>query len=409
MAKARTGTMRQRKSGVWQLIVSIDKKQRLIDSVTKMDRLGQRILARQRQYETFHGTETEAQARLAAMQAESVGADESPLKDTVAGLLADWMRSESYRWKDGTKVRYRGLVSQHIVPFIGSRMVASLKARDMKDFYATLREQGRSEATIASVHSLLTTVFVYAIDVQEIELPKNPCDRVKLAKVRRAEVKIPSKGQIQDMLALAEEEAHPLAAAVHLAVFTGMRRGEIAGLTWEHVNLATGMLEVRQTLGYADGVAIGSPKSESSNRDIDLDAETVEVLQAHRVAQDGRREAMGGLYDDQDIVFATPGGLFYHPGTFTDLVASLSRRTGRHVRFHDLRHFHASEMINAGINVVTVSKRLGHASVSMTLNVYSHLVGDSQKQAADTFAAAMNGAQMVPMVSATAKELALQI
>ena len=401
--------MRQRKSGVWQLIVSIDKKQRLIDSVTKMDRLGQRILARQRQYETFHGTETEAQARLAAMQAESVGADESPLKDTVAGLLADWMRSESYRWKDGTKVRYRGLVSQHIVPFIGSRMVASLKARDMKDFYATLREQGRSEATIASVHSLLTTVFVYAIDVQEIELPKNPCDRVKLAKVRRAEVKIPSKGQIQDMLALAEEEAHPLAAAVHLAVFTGMRRGEIAGLTWEHVNLATGMLEVRQTLGYADGVAIGSPKSESSNRDIDLDAETVEVLQAHRVAQDGRREAMGGLYDDQDIVFATPGGLFYHPGTFTDLVASLSRRTGRHVRFHDLRHFHASEMINAGINVVTVSKRLGHASVSMALNVYSHLVGDSQKQAADTFAAAMNGAQMVPMVSATAKELALQI
>ena len=110
MAKARTGTMRQRKPGVWQLIASIEKKQRLIDNLTKMDRLGQRILARQRQYETFHGTEAQAQARLEALQAECEGADESPLKDTVAGLLADWMRSESYRWKDGTKVRYRGLV-----------------------------------------------------------------------------------------------------------------------------------------------------------------------------------------------------------------------------------------------------------------------------------------------------------
>ena len=408
MAKARTGTMRQRKPGVWQLIASIDKKQRLIDSVTKVDRLGRRILARQRQYETFHGTEAEAQARLAAMQAESEGDEESPAKDTVAGLLADWMRSESYKWKDGTKVRYRGLVSQHIVPFMGSRMVVSLRARDIQDFYANLREQGRSEATIASVHSLLTTVFVYAIDVQEIELPKNPCDRVKLAKVRRSEVKIPSKVQIQDMLALAEDEAHPLATAVHLAVYTGMRRGEIVALTWEHVNLATGVVEVRQTRGYADGVRTGSPKSESSNRDIDLDAKTVEALQAHRIAQDGHREAMGSKYKDQDVVFATPGGSFYHPGTFTDLVASLSRRTGRHVRFHDLRHFHASEMINAGINVVTVSKRLGHASVSMTLNRYGHLVDGSQRLAADVFSQSMNGARMVPMVSAKAKEMVSQ-
>ena len=157
MAKARTGTMRQRKPGVWQLIASIEKKQRLIDNLTKMDRLAQRIEERREpKYETFHGTEAQAQARLEALQAECEGADESPLKDTVAGLLADWMRSESYRWKDGTKVRYRGLVSQHIVPFMGAKAVVSLRARDIQHFYASLREQGRSEATIASVHSLLT-------------------------------------------------------------------------------------------------------------------------------------------------------------------------------------------------------------------------------------------------------------
>ena len=135
MAKARTGTMRQRKTGVWQLIVSIEKKQRLIDNLTKIDRLVQRIEERrERKYETFRGTEAEAQARLAAMQAESEGGDESPSKDTVAGLMADWMRSESYRWKGGTRVRYRGLVSHHIVPFLGDRVVVSLKARSVSEY-----------------------------------------------------------------------------------------------------------------------------------------------------------------------------------------------------------------------------------------------------------------------------------
>ena len=196
---------------------------------------------------------------------------------------------------------------------MGAKAVVSLRARDIQHFYASLREQGRSEATIASVHSLLTTVFAYAIDVQEIELPKNPCDRVKLAKAKRAEIKIPSKVQIQDMLALAEDEAHPLAAAVHLAVYTGMRRGEIGALTWGHVNLATGVLEVRQTLGYADGVAIGTPKSESSNRDIDLDADTVEVLQAHRIAQDGHREAMGSKYKIKTLYSPPQGAAFTTP------------------------------------------------------------------------------------------------
>ena len=211
------------------------------------------------------------------------------------------------------------------------------------------------------------------------------------------------------MLALVQEEAHPLAGAVHLAVYTGMRRGEIAGLTWEHVNLATGVLEVRQTLEYGDGVGIGTPKSESSNRDIDLDPDTVAVLQAHRTTQDTHREALGRKYNDQGVVFATPVCDFYHPGTFTDLVASLSRRTGQRVRFHDLRHFHASELINAGVNVVTVSKRLGHASVSMTLNVYSHLVDGSPHQAAAAIAEVMNCARMVPMVPTKAKEIVSQV
>ena len=408
MAKPRTGTMREKKPGTWQLIVTMERKQqrlidsltkmeRLGDSLTKMERLGDRIVARQearkqeRRYETVHGTEAEARTRLEAMQAESEG--DTPSTDTMAGLMAEWTRSESHRWKPGTKVRYRDIVKIHVLPFIGERAVVSLKAKDILAFYATLRENGRSEATIAKINTLLTTVFVFAIDVLELPLPKNPCSRLRMARVRKPEIKIPSNAQVQDMLALAVEEQHPLAAAAHLAVYTGMRRGEIAGLTWEHVNLATGVLEVRQTLSYGDGVALGSPKTPSSDRDIDLDPTTVAVLQAHREAQDTHREAMGGKYKDQDFVFANPKGDTWHPHTLTRLVAGWSGRTGRRVRFQDLRHFHASTMLNAGVNVVTVSRRLGHSKVFMTLNVYGHLVDGSQRRAADVFAEAMNSAR----------------
>ena len=143
--------MREKKPGTWQLIVTMVRKQeRLFDNLTKMDRLAQRIVARQqeRRYETVHGTEAEARTRLEAMQAEADGA---PSPDTMAGLMAEWMRSESYRWKPGPKVKYRGIVTHHVSPFIGERAVVSLKAKDIQSLYATLREQGRSETTIASV------------------------------------------------------------------------------------------------------------------------------------------------------------------------------------------------------------------------------------------------------------------
>ena len=116
MAKARTGTMRERRPGVWQLIVSLERQQRLVDSLTKMARLGERIIAkRERLYATVYGTEAEARSRLAAMQAESEA--DQPVAGTLAAMFEDWQRAESYRWKSGTTVKYRGL-AKHILPFM---------------------------------------------------------------------------------------------------------------------------------------------------------------------------------------------------------------------------------------------------------------------------------------------------
>ena len=205
MAKARTGTMRQRKTGVWQLIVSIDKKQRLIDSVTKVDRLGQRIVAhRERLYETFHDTEAEAQARLAALQAESE--DGEPTAGTIAAMLRDWVRTEQHRWKPSTSVKYEGLIRHHIVPFIGGLSVTEFTKVDGKSFYATLRENKRTENTVRLAHKVLSMALTSTVDDEVLE--RNPVDRVKLGKIKVQEVKPPDEHQVNDMLALARDSGH---------------------------------------------------------------------------------------------------------------------------------------------------------------------------------------------------------
>ena len=151
MAKTRTGTIRERKPGVWNLAVAIAKMQRVEDGILKMDRLARRIEERrERRYETFHGTEAEAQARLKAIQAEAE-AGEAPASGTIVAMLADWQRTKRHKWKESTAVRYETTGSKHIVPFIGTRPMAGFSKADAKAFFATLRENGRTENTVKTV------------------------------------------------------------------------------------------------------------------------------------------------------------------------------------------------------------------------------------------------------------------
>ena len=205
-----------------QIIVAVERKQRLIDNLTKIDRLVQRIEERREpKYETFHGTEAEAQARLAPMQAESEGGE--PTAGTIEAMLADWLRTEQHRWKAATFVKYEGLIRHHIVPFIGERSVTGFTKVDGKSFYATLRENGRTENTVRFAHKVLSMALTSAVDDEVLE--RYPVDRVKLGKIKVQEVKPPDEHQVNDMLAMARESGLWWYPAIRLAGLYGYAPG----------------------------------------------------------------------------------------------------------------------------------------------------------------------------------------
>ena len=173
---------------------------------------------------------------------------------------------------------------------------------------------------------------------------------------------------------------------------TGMRRGEILGLRWQDVDLDRARLSVRQALvavGY--DVIRSTPKSHSA-RVIDLDAETVTRLRAHRARQDEERRQWGTDYQDQDLVVAKENGEPIHPHTFSQsferLVAKAAVRT---IRLHDLRHTHATLALKAGVPVKVISERLGHESPAFTLKQYAHVIPGMQAEAAAQVASLVDG------------------
>ena len=326
--------------------------------------------------------------------------DAAPAPGTIASMLTDWLRTERYQWREGTFVKYEGLARQHIIPFVGAQLIAEFTKPDGKAFYATLRENGRSENTVKQAHKVLSIAFTAAVDDETKGVDRNPVDRVKMVKTQVKEVVPPSESQVMEMLELARESGQWWYPALRLATFTGMRRGEIMGLRWENVNLAREFLDVRESLTYTSGrLRIEKPKTDAGSRRVDLDAETVAVLLAHKRAQEAHIEAMGAERVDQGIVFSKPDGGYFFPGTFSQTVNTLSKRTGRRMKGHALRHFHASVWLSRGAPLLPLSKRLGHASSKMTLDVYGHLMPDAQRAGLDIFVAAMNGYGNQPTLS----------
>jgi integrase len=183
-----------------------------------------------------------------------------------------------------------------------------------------------------------------------------------------------------------------LEAIWRLSATTGMRRGEVLGLRWCDLDLERARLSVRQAL-----VAVGyelvhsTPKSHSA-RVIDLDAETVRQLRAHRVRQAEKRAEWGADYQDQDLVVAKENGEPIHPHTFSQAFERLIEKTGLpRIRLHDVRHTHATLALKAGVPVKVISERLSHESPAFTLKQYAHVIPGMQAEAAAQVAAMIGG------------------
>lgn len=177
---------------------------------------------------------------------------------------------------------------------------------------------------------------------------------------------------------------HHHAALFRLAALTGLRRGEVAGLRWGDINLDRATLTVRHTIGQVGRrVVQGEPKTARGRRTVALDPVTVDVLRGHRRTQAEQRLLIGAGWHDHDLVFASPTGEPWAPDSISQAFDRAVARSGLPaLHFHGLRHPHASHLLATGVNVKIVSERLGHASVSFTLDVYGHTMPGQQAGAA---------------------------
>jgi integrase len=354
-------------------------------------------------YRSFKGTRREAQAELTRQLAQVAASGHvEPAKLTVA----EFVRSRFEHWKASgvisplTAQRYGQLIGWHIVPYLGGRLVQKLSTRDIEAWHTTLMTRGRKgrngrpdgesglhARTVTHVHKVLTRALNDG--VKHGLLLRNVCSVQRAPKVAAIEMQILTPQQVAEFSALVD--GHPLAAAAIVALFTGMRRGEILALRWGNVDLDNEIIKVRESLEQTKaGLRFKPPKSRAGVRDVTLPAIVTDTLVAQRKRLLEQRLMLGqGKLTDKDLVFPAWDGSPQWPNAFGTAWSRLAAASGLAVSFHELRHTHASQLIDHGVDVVTISKRLGHSSAAITLSVYAHLFQKDDSKAAAAINAAL--------------------
>jgi integrase len=347
-------------------------------------------------------TRAEAVAGMNRLQAEKAeGRYVEPSKLTVGQYLEQWLVSVrgSGAIRGTTWKTYDVAVRVHISPRIGTIALQKLARNQVKELYQELGEsgyakgkagpRGLSAKAVHNVHLALRKALGDA--VADGLLRANPADRTHRLPADRPEMLAWSAQELRAFLA--SVEGKPLAALWRLAANTGMRRGEVLGTRWQDLDLETCRLAIRQQLVRSGArVVFGPPKTRAGRRLVTLDAGTVATLRAHRSRQAEERLRFGPSYSDRDLVFCRADGSPHDPDVITHQFERDVRSAGRkRIRLHDLRHTHATLLLQANVHPKVVQERLGHSSVMVTIDRYSHVVPNLQEDAATRIGAMVDG------------------
>jgi integrase len=335
----------------------------------------------------------------AALRSFAVAADEGRVversKRTVAEYLREWLAALRPRVRPTTLASY-AIAIDRIVREIGQVPLQALTPMHVETLYADLSAHGGrdgralSPKTVRNCHIVLRKALA---DAERLGLVvRNVAAVARPPAVRRVEQQTWSASELRRFLALLSGER--LEAAFVLLATTGMRRGELLGLRWTDVDLPSRRISVVQALVTVHNeLLLTAPKTAKSRRRIALDQFTVTRLRDHKRRQAEERLAAGELWDaTADLVFTDEAGGPLHPDSFSRTFNRLARSAGLpRIRLHDLRHGYATLALQAGVHPKVVSERLGHATVGITLDLYSHVVEGLDAEAADTVAAQLFG------------------
>lgn len=352
---------------------------------------------RKRRWYSFKGTKRLAEVRCAELVAAAQqGSAIEPSRLTTAAFLARFDRDWTTTHLSAQSRRRYGFALHHVEQHLGAKPLQKVCAADVAMLYAALARDGMAPRTIRLVHSVLRRALGQA-RVWGI-IATNPAELAKPPKVADRETAILQPDQAA--LLLERLRGKPLYLIAALALGTGLRRNEMLALRWPNVDLGAGRLTVDESLEqiFTHGIRIKGPKTKHGRRTISLPTHLVTELREHWREQQEQRLAAGlGKAPADAPVFAAIDGRYLSPNAITKAWAAAMTAIGMPaVTLHSLRHLHASMLIAAGVDILTISRRLGHASPTITLGTYGHLVHGGDDRAATILDAAFGkGSKMV--------------
>jgi integrase len=375
MAKKRgngEGTIRRRNDGRWEARYTVH------------------TFKGPKQKSVFGKTRKEVNEKLTKVQADrNQGLVFDAENLTLGEYLDTWLNNavrDSVR--QSTFERNQQIVQGHITPALGRVKLDKLTPAHVQSFYREKLDSGLSPATVNKVHTVLHKALAQA--VRWLMVPRNVTEAVQAPRPNPEEIRPLNKEQVGALLEAASGD--PLEALYRLAISTGMRQGELLALKWEDVELDWGLVRVWHTLTRAKGrFSLGETKTKGSRRTARLTKDAIESLNDHYRQQLEKKMKHRASWEEYDFVFTTQTGNLINPTNLRNLSFKPLLKTAGipEIRFHDLRHTTATLLLKQEVAPKHVSELLGHATVAMTLNTYSHILPDMGDRVVDAMEAAL--------------------
>ena len=330
----------------------------------------------------------QAQIECARLISElSAGLYIEPTKITVGQFLDRWLEHIKSQVSPRTHERYDEIVRKNLNPLLGAVVLTKLRPMQISAAYAKALSGGRrdgkgglSPSTVRYLHVILKAAMGQAVRWQM--LARNPVDAVDPPKIERSAMSTYDLAQTAELIDATRGTR--MTITVMLAVLCGLRRGEIAALRWRNINLGAAQLAVTESAEQTRaGVRYKQPKS-GRGRTVALSARVVNELRSHRVQQAEELLKLGVPLGEDTFVVAQADGCPLQPRSITRQWLSLLSKNKAlpRIRFHDLRHAHATHMLSSGVHPKIASERLGHSKVGITMDLYSHVMPGMQEDAA---------------------------